>query len=298
MNHRETAWRAFSTELSTAVHEIKGDDEKSPNYQLSRLGAMMNRAIVAGTLTETENMGTEDEPNWRGRLQDPVGTVYLNVGRFQSEASDIISGLDVPCYVVAIGKVRSYAGDDGRVFVSLRPESILKVDKGIRDQWVLDAAQSTWRRLKNMKMALQMESVSEQALMEKGATRVEAKGIQMALEHYGVPQSSDYLSLIQAALRDLLPNKEVDFGLPSNVGDDIDEIDIDPIDDGSIDGMESIVLALLERLDIDGKGAPIDELQRCAEDEGISATELDQVCNNLMDKAMVYEPSIKYLKRI
>ena len=61
---------------------------------------------------------------------------------------------------------------------------------------------------------------------------------------------------------------------------------------------EDAVLQLLEELDIDGKGAPRDELERRAESMGISSIELEEVSNSLMEKGLVYEPNLRYLKRI
>ena len=62
--------------------------------------------------------------------------------------------------------------------------------------------------------------------------------------------------------------------------------------------MTNIILQLLEELDTDGKGAPRDELERRAEAEGISAIELEEISNTLMDKGLVYEPNLRYLKKI
>ncbi len=59
-----------------------------------------------------------------------------------------------------------------------------------------------------------------------------------------------------------------------------------------------MILNLLEELDTDGKGAPREELERRAEAEGISSIELEEVSNTLMDKGLVYEPNLRYLKRI
>ena len=86
-NPRETAWRVFASELNSAEYEIKAEEEKKPSYQLSRLGAIINRVLVAGVLTEKENVGNDAEPMWRGRIADSVGgSFYINVGRYQPES--------------------------------------------------------------------------------------------------------------------------------------------------------------------------------------------------------------------
>jgi RPA family protein len=300
MNTREIAWRMFSSELNSATYEIKGDDEKAPSYLVTRLGAMVNRVLIAGVLTEKENVGTEDDPMWRGRVQDlATGNFFINIGRYQPEASAAMADIDAPSFIAVIGKVRAYTTDDSRVFVSIRPESIVKINEEIRAQWILDAAKSTWDRLNKMKKATSTEGLSERTLLDKGFSEKEAKGIMTALDQYDVPNSTTYLKSIQTALRTILPDKNIDLGLPEDMSDMPDEIDIEPGSTGQSNAdMEDIILSLLEELDTDGKGAPRDELERRAESEGISSMELEEISNVLMDKGLVYEPNLRYLKRI
>ena len=299
MNARETAWRLFSSELNTATFELKGADEKSPSYLVTRLGAMVNRVLVAGVLTEKENVGTDDEPMWRGRIQDlTTGNFFINVGRFQPEAAAAMADLETPEFVAVVGKVRTYTTDDSRVFVSIRPERIIRIDETVRAQWMLDAARSTWERLKKMRIATTSENVSETSLIEKGMDARDAKGIILALDNYDVPDSTTYLKTLQMALRTILPDRNIDFGLPEDMSDSPDEIDLEPNASGNGAELEDLILSLLEELDADGKGAPRDELERRAEAEGISSMELEEVSNILMDKGLVYEPNLRYLKRI
>ena len=300
MNARETAWRVFSSELNSATYEIKGDDDKSPSYVVTRLGAMINRVLIAGVLTEKENVGTEDEPMWRGRIQDLAsGNFFINVGRYQPEASAAMADLETPAFIAVVGKVRTYTTDEDRVFVSIRPESVVKITEEIRAQWILEAARSTWDRLNKMKKATSVEGLSEQTLLGKGFSEKDAKGIMTALDQYDVPNSATYLKSIQTALRTILPEKNIDLGLPEDMSDVPDEIEIEPgaISHSNAD-VEDIILSLLEELDTDGKGAPRDELERRAESEGISSMELEEISNVLMDKGLVYEPNLRYLKRI
>jgi RPA family protein len=300
MNARETAWRLFSSELNTATYEIKGEDEKSPSYMVTKLGAMVNRVLIAGVLTEKENVGTEDEPMWRGRIQDlATGNFFINVGRYQPEAAAAIADIEAPAFIAVVGKVRSYTTDDARVFVSIRPETIVKIDEDTRAQWILDAARSTWDRLNKMKKATSIENVTEKALLGRGFSEKDAKGIITALDQYDLPNSTVYLKTLQNALRAILPDKNIDLGLPEDMSDVPDEIDIESgSSDKSNADMEDIILSLLEELDTDGKGAPRDELERRAESEGISSMELEEISNILMDKGLVYEPNLRYLKRI
>lgn len=297
---RETAWRVFSSELNTASYEIKAEAEKMPSYQLSRLGAMINRVLIAGVLTEKENVGSPEEPLWRGRIQDVAsGTVYINIGRYQPEAAAAMVDIEPPCLVAVVGKVKSYTTEDQRTYVSVRPERIIPIDENTQREWLLDTARSTWKRLVDMKTAMGTIDKSVAGLTKEGFSELSAKGISLALEQYGMPDSAMFLKSIQAALRTLLPDKNVDLGLPEDLSENPDEIDLEPQSSGDdSEDKEEIVLELLTELDTEGKGAPRDDLERRAEQEGISSMELEEITNTLMDKGVIYEPNLRYLKRI
>ncbi len=302
MNARETAWRVFAAELNSSTLEIKATEEKMPSYVVSPLGAKMNRVLIAGVLTEKENIGSPDEPMWKVRIQDVVGNYYVNVGRYQPEASAAMADIEAPCFVAAVGRVRTYTTDDQRTFVSVRPEHIIKIDERTRKEWLLETAKSTWRRLKNAKTVLGMPDAKVPDLIAMGMSEAEADGLLYALDNYGqMPDSAMYLKTIQSALRTLLPERDVDLGFPEDLSGEPDEIDIEsPAGEGghTHGQLEDIILGMLEELDTDGKGAPRDELERRAEAEGISSIELEEISNSLMDKGLVYEPNLRYLKRI
>ena len=297
---RETAWRVFSSELNTASYEIKAEAEKMPSYQLSRLGAMINRVLIAGVLTEKENVGSPEEPLWRGRIQDVAsGTVYINIGRYQPEAAAAMVDIEPPCLVAVVGKVKSYTTEDQRTYASVRPERIIPIDENTQREWLLDTARSTWKRLVDMKTAMGTIDKSVAGLTKEGFSELSAKGISLALEQYGMPDSAMFLKSIQAALRTLLPDKNVDLGLPEDLSENPEEIDLEPQSSGDdSEDKEEIVLELLTELDTEGKGAPRDDLERRAEQEGISSMELEEITNTLMDKGVIYEPNLRYLKRI
>ena len=297
---RETAWRVFSSELNTASYEIKAEAEKMPSYQLSRLGAMINRVLIAGVLTEKENVGSPEEPLWRGRIQDVAsGTVYINIGRYQPEAAAAMVDIEPPCLVAVVGKVKSYTTEDQRTYVSVRPERIIPIDENTQREWLLDTARSTWKRLVDMKTAMGTIDKSVAGLTKEGFSELSAKGISLALEQYGMPDSAMFLKSIQAALRTLLPDKNVDLGLSEDLSENPEEIDLEPQSSGDdSEDKEEIVLKLLTELDTEGKGAPRDDLERRAEQEGISSMELEEITNTLMDKGVIYEPNLRYLKRI
>ncbi|MDR0198436.1 MAG: glycerol dehydrogenase, partial [Methanomassiliicoccaceae archaeon] len=194
---RETAQRVFAGELNTSSLEKKGDEEKSPAYLITPLGTRINRVLVAGVLLDKQNIGSEEEPLWRARVEDVSGSYFVNVGRYQPEAAASMAAIDAPSFVAIIGKVRTYRPDETRTLVSIRPERIVRIDAAARQRIVLETAQLTWKRLNIMKTVLSLPEATVAELAERGMTKEEAEGAIEASDFYGTPDSSRYLKLIQ-----------------------------------------------------------------------------------------------------
>jgi RPA family protein len=147
---REVAQRAFAPEINAATHTFReSDDDRAPVYVLLPTGAKANRVFVVGTLTDTADVGTEEE-YWQGRVIDPTGTVFIYAGQYQPDAAGKLRDIEPPAYVAVVGKPRTYETDDGTVNVSLRPEHLTIVDETTRDRWVAETAQRTLDRLETV----------------------------------------------------------------------------------------------------------------------------------------------------
>ncbi|WP_137286585.1 RPA family protein [Halorussus salinisoli] len=145
---REVARRVFAGEFNDATHTFKeSDEERAPVYVLLPTGERANRIFVVGTLTETEDVG-EDSEYWQGRVVDPNGDpFFVYAGQYQPEAASMLRELEPPAYVAITGKPRTYETDDGNTNVSVRPESITRVDADTRDRWVVETAKQTLDRI-------------------------------------------------------------------------------------------------------------------------------------------------------
>jgi RPA family protein len=144
---REVARRLFAREFNDATYVFKeSDDELAPNYTLLPTGERVNRLFFVGTLTETNDVGSDSE-YWQGRVVDPTGTFFIYAGQYQPEAASTLRQLDTPTYVAVVGKPRSYETDDGNTNVAVRPESINRVAEPTRDRWVIETAEQTIERL-------------------------------------------------------------------------------------------------------------------------------------------------------
>ena len=144
---RELAQRAFAGEFNDAGYTFReSDDDRAPVYALLPTGAKANRVFVVGTLTETDDVGSDDE-YWQGRIVGPTGTFFTYAGQYQPEAAAMLREVEPPVFVALVGKPRTYETDEGDTNVSLRPEHLTVVDAQTRNRWVTETAKRTLERL-------------------------------------------------------------------------------------------------------------------------------------------------------
>jgi RPA family protein len=145
---REVAHRVFAAELNQSNLQTKeGQDEQFPKqFLLTPTGAKCNRVFIVGTLTETENVGT-DSDFWRGRIVDPTGAFYVTAGQYQPEAAQVLARTAPPEFIAVIGKPTIFTTKEGNVLTSIRAESIHVVDAATRDRWVVETANLTAKRI-------------------------------------------------------------------------------------------------------------------------------------------------------
>lgn len=293
MISREVAWRVFAAEYnaSTLEERYSEENEKTPNYVITPLGAKINRIFIVGTVTEIENFGSENEPFWRARISDPTGVFYISAGQYQPEASKTLALLrarvfeDLPPIVAVIGKARVYSPDDERIYVSVMPESIKEVNKKIRNYWILDTCRHMMRRIDAMKEAMKMTSPNTDELVKLGYGRNLAEGVVKAVKHYELVDIEMYENTLHDLLANLASEKEI-------------EDNVLPIETAQIDkDLENEILELIEKFETE-KGASWEAIMEEAGKKGKSKGEIEEAINSLMDKGIIYEPVLGYLKKI
>jgi RPA family protein len=179
---REVARRVFAREFNDATYSFtESDDERAPVYVLLPTGQRANRIFLVGTLTETEDVGEDDE-YWQGRVVDPNGdTFFTYAGQYQPDAAAMLRELEPPAYVAVVGKPRTYETDEGEVNVSVRPESITTVDEPTRDRWVVETAERTLDRIERF----QADDVADDY-------------VAMAAEEYDLPVENYRRAVVEA----------------------------------------------------------------------------------------------------
>jgi hypothetical protein len=292
---REMAWRVFAAEFNSSRLEIKGEGDKAPSHLVTPLGAAINRIFVVGVLTDIDNIGSEEEPMWRARIQDPTGTFYLSSGQYQPEATAALSKIHPPKFVAVVGKTRTYSPEEGTMYVSIRPEKVRIVDAAVRDLWVLETCKATIKRIDALKEAKEMSQPTAEALVKLGFNQTLADGVIKAMDHYGEVDLQRYKDSVIDSLKYLLPETQGGLAVHEEVSDMPEEIEDEP--EESID-KEKVVLQFVEGLDKTGKGAPWDDIVKAAEKANIGRDELDEITNSLLDKGLVYEPALGRMKII
>ena len=317
---REVAWRVFADEYNSSSVEMRDEGEYAPAYVLTPLGALVNRVFAVGVLTEVENLGTEEEPLYRARLQDPTGVFYVSAGQYQPEAAKVLGGLSWPCFVAVVGKTRTYSPEDGLVYVSLRPEVVKEVGAEERDLWTLEAAKGTLVRIAAMRDGLAMEEPSENEMLQLGHSAKLSRGVVSAIDAYGDVDVDRYQRTVADALQFLLSEEEAlpkvspsdDVTAPEPAASPESEATEAPAspeaapaaqEDGgkapeTEEEMDDLVLALVRELDQGAKGAAYDAILEKARDKGLDRDGFEETINRLLDQGLIYEPILGQIKLI
>lgn len=216
---REVAKRVFAAELNQATYTFKtSQEERAPVYAVLPTGERANRVLVAGTVTDIENVGDEEE-YLRVRVVDPTGTFFVYAGFYQPEAMQKLKTIQPPEFVILVGKPRTYKTEAGRINVSLVPESVNVIDRATRDRWVFETAAYTFDRLATAK-----EETPQAAAM--------------AREQYG-NDGSIFGDIAAFALQDLVDGRiEMPDEMEETDVDDVDESDVEDVVDSDSDARE------------------------------------------------------------
>ena len=145
---RQPAKRVFALELQDATETFtESDDERAPKYTILPTGERANRVFIAGTLTDTENVGN-DSDYYRAKINGPTGTFYVYAGQYQPDAAAMLRSLESPAFVSVVGKIKQFTTDEGDLYAYVSPESVNEVEASTRDHWVGDTAARTYERIR------------------------------------------------------------------------------------------------------------------------------------------------------
>ncbi len=301
---REVAHRVFAAEFNASRATIESQGEKDPSYVISPLGAKMNRLHVVGVCTDVEQVG-ESGDLMRARISDPTGVFTVYAGQYQPDAALALSNLEPPCFVAVTGKARTYEPEPGSVFCSIRPESINLVDESTRDHWILDTVRRSTERLRASHLVQTDDDASVESLVKSGLGRAAAEGAVLAKERYGWTELPRFWETVRGAANHLVEGSDVPVHHVAPSDDGRPEAGAPaapawtppaptPADEVN-DELDDAVLATVKKLEGD-RGANWDDIVQEAGSDSVSSDDVDEALNRLMDKGLVYEPTLGILK--
>jgi hypothetical protein len=307
MNVREVAWRLFAEEYNSSVLEHTGEGEKPVSYVITPLGAKVNRMLVAGVVTDVEDVGEPGKARFRARITDPTGTFYVSAGEYQPEAAMSLSKISPPAFAALVGKSRAYSPEEGVKYLSIRPERIREVDADARDYWILETARRTLVRIEAVSEGLRIGRPTTADLVRLGYPEPLADGVSRAIEYYKDIDVERFRGTVREALRSILPEgrgaalprpeqPSRKARAPKEPEDETKEEELHEVKVGADE--EDTVLKVIESLDVKGKGAKWDQIVEAAKAKKIDKVRLEEIVASLLEKGDIYEPELGMMKKI
>jgi hypothetical protein len=252
----EGAARVFAGDYTMATLSVAGDDG-SPGWVVTPGGAWCRSLYLAGALTEV----TGDSDMLHGRLADPTGAFDVVIGGRGAPVAGMIRKIAIPSFVTLSGTAQLYRRN-GEVVISVRPDHVLVVDRGIRDQWVLTTAESTICRLERLLEAIDGRSGDEQALT--------------VIHHYGLSRTGlrEKAAMVERAIQSVRPTATVS-------------------EEGT--GVREIVMEIL-RAEGGSRGVAVQHVIDCAAIRGLAQEVVLAAIEELIRDDDCYQPQKGYIK--
>jgi uncharacterized protein len=253
----DAASRIFAWEL---LHPDTRVDTSHPAVHTvySAGGAVCRNLYVCGVLTELVKDGDDI---LRGRLADPTGAFPLFIGRPELLARDDCISIQPPSFVACCGKIEVLGGGPGRT-VSIRPWYVHRVERAVRDAWIVRTAQCTLERIQIVLHAIE----SGKGLSRED--RLPWRG--------GLPKRENLVTTARMALAAL------------------EQVDVHQHPQNATDLREEL-LALIS--DLSGpRGVAVDEVVDRLKSQGVAEEEVLSVIRDLIAEDEVYQPQKGFVR--
>ena len=298
----------LASEFSDSTLNQQGSGEFDPMFIITKLGAKVNRVIVAGMLERLDPRETSNGSTlWQGQLRDPSGLHFFSVGDYAPESmreltiqlsSRIEDGESIMLLMTA--KARYFQNEEGAVYTSLRPEEAAIVTREVYRNWLVSACKGMLERMDMQEKAISLEKTTN-ALAAAGIPENMREGLLLAGEHYGEIDTEPYRLNIMNAL-DIAEDKVPSFtpnSLPkSQASLEVEEQESTqeevPESDGEID-LNQVLLDLISRLD-QGEGVDFDTLLSNAAARGHDRDASEAALDDLTEDGTVHEPRFGWFK--
>ncbi len=298
----------LASEFSDSTLNQQGSGEFDPMFIITKLGAKVNRVIVAGMLERLDPRETSNGSTlWQGQLRDPSGLHFFSVGDYAPESmreltiqlsSRIEDGESIMLLMTA--KARYFQNEEGAVYTSLRPEEAAIVTREVYRNWLVSACKGMLERMDMQEKTISLEKTTN-ALAAAGIPENMREGLLLAGEHYGEIDTEPYRLNIMNAL-DIAEDKVPSFK-PNNPPKSQTSLEVESQEitqeeaqpsDGGVD-INQVLLDLISRLD-QGEGVDFDTLLSNAAARGHDRDASEAALDDLTEDGSVHEPRFGWFK--
>jgi len=303
---RQPALPLLASEFGESTLHQQGSGEYDPLFLITKLGAKVNRVIVAGLLERLEPRETANGATiWQGQIRDPSGTHYFSVGDYAPESmreltvqlsSRIDDGEVIMLMMTA--KARYFQTDEGAVYTSLRPEEAAVISRTVYREWLVRAAKGMLTRIDAHEKSINSEK-SIDSLAKAGVPENLIEGLLLAGEHYGEIDTESYrLNILQTL--DIAEDKEVSTvpvvkAQKSLVVEESQSEDKESAKVNQETDINSAILDLVKRLD-KGEGVDFDTVLNNASARGYDRDAAEAALDELSEDGEIHEPRFGWFK--
>ena len=298
---RQPAWHMLASEFSEATLNEKGSGEYDPSFVITKLGAKVNRVIVAGLLERLEVRETSNGSTlYQGQMRDPSGLHYFSVGDYASESMreltlSLVEKTEVgePVLLLMTAKSRWYQTDEGAVYTSLRPEEACEIDAKTYALWLTRACEGTLQRMKTRNDSLSAEPTAE-GLKAAGVPDHMVDGLLLSRNHYGEFDTEAYTLNVMQAL-DIAEGRMEAASQPAPPPRST--LDDAPADSGASDddAVKETLVAIIGQLD-QGDGVDFETVLTNADARGIDRQLAEAKLDELSNEGTLHEPRFGWFR--
>tara|TARA_B110000467_G_scaffold145981_1_gene149899 strand:+ start:526 stop:1425 length:900 start_codon:yes stop_codon:yes gene_type:complete len=295
----------LASEFGESTLHQQGSGEFDPLFVITKLGAKVNRLVVAGLLERLEPRETSNGATlWQGQIRDPSGLHYFSVGDYAPESMreltvQLSSRVDdgETIMLIMTAKARYFQSEEGAVYTSLRPEEAAIISRSTYCEWLVKAADGMLNRISDQEKSVSLEK-SLDALRSSGIPEHMCENILLANEHYGDIDLETYRLNIMQTL-DIAENRIPSAVTPTpaaqvNLDVGSGEVDVTDSSGESLD-LKQVILDLISRLD-QGEGVDFDTLLSNAAARGHDRDAAEASLDDLSEEGTVHEPRFGWFK--
>ncbi len=296
----------LASEFGESTLHQQGSGEFDPLFVITKLGAKVNRLVVAGLLERLEPRETSNGATlWQGQIRDPSGLHYFSVGDYAPESMreltvQLSSRVDdgETIMLIMTAKARYFQSEEGAVYTSLRPEEAAIISRSTYCEWLVKAADGMLNRISDQEKSVSLEK-SLDALRSSGIPEHMCENILLANEHYGDIDLETYRLNIMQTL-DIAENRIPSAVTPTpaaQVNLDVGSGEAEEVTDSSGDDIDlkQVILDLISRLD-QGEGVDFDTLLSNAAARGHDRDAAEASLDTLSEEGTVHEPRFGWFK--